>query len=238
VGRDARAALIEDAFDFARDVRVDPDPRSLSAALADAARGRFPPADHAVLLVPAPVGAKAAVIAFSGHHVIASELEPELVVKRLREGGVVLPTDPRFLAWLTDAAGSPSSSDTIDVVLARPGLSDADALPFAAPSHGDLEDPRVAFAAASRTDLRLLRPEGVGAVVVLGRGLERRLEVSIELDPDERGTGLAARLLHAALAAAGPDELVFAQVSAGNAAALRAAMGARFALICAEYLIR
>ena len=238
MGRDARAALIGGAFDFAREVRVEPEHDWLSAALADAARGSFPAADHAVRLVPSPVGANAALVAFSGHHVIASDLEPARVVSGLRNGGFALPTDPRFLAWLTDAAGGSSPADTIDVVLARAGTADRDAPPFVAPSAADLEDPRVAFAAATRTDLRLLRPEGMDAVVVLGRGLERRLEVSIELGAGERGSGVAGRFLHAALAAAGPNELVFAQVSAGNAAALRVAAGVGFAPICAEYLIR
>jgi hypothetical protein len=101
-----------------------------------------------------------------------------------------------------------------------------------------LADPRVAFAASTRRDLRVLRSADAGAVVVLGRGLADRLEVSIELDPGRRSSGLAAELMAVALAEVGPKETVFAQVLAGNAAALRAALRGGFRPICAEYLIR
>ena len=99
-----------------------------------------------------------------------------------------------------------------------------------------LSDPRVAFAAFSRSDLRVHR--SADGVVVLGRGLTNRLEVSIELSPRVRGAGRAEERLDLALACAGPTDCVYAQISAGNSAALRAALGTGFRPICAEYLIR
>jgi hypothetical protein len=55
-------------------------------------------------------------------------------------------------------------------------------------------------------------------VAIVGRGLGGRLEVT--------------------LSDAGSGEFVFAQVSAGNTAALRAALRRGFQPICAEYLVR
>jgi hypothetical protein len=177
------------------------------------------------------------VVAFTAHHVIATELEPEQVARHLRERDVQLPTDPRFLVWLSERAGG-SSEDTIDVVLARTGVEPASDLRMVAPDAEALADPRVAFAASTRSDVRVHRSPADAAVVVLGRGLVNRLEVSIELEVSRRGFGLAEKLLDVALSEAGPTELVYAQISAGNSAALRAALRAGFRPICAEYLIR
>jgi GNAT superfamily N-acetyltransferase len=224
-------------FDFVREIRVEPDPGWLGATLTGAARGTFPVPDHAVDIAPRPAGATAAVVAFTARHVIASDLDPEEVVERLRGRQVQLPTDPRFLAWLSERAGG-SSEDTVDVVLARPGIAATSDLGMVIPDGEMLQDPRVAFAASSRTDLRVHRAPTGDGVVILGRGLADRLEVSLELDARERGTGRAAELLEVALSHAGPDDLVYAQISAGNSAALRAALRAGFRPICAEYLIR
>ena len=79
-------------------------------------------------------------------------------------------------------------------------------------------------------------PAGAGQVL-LGRGLAGRLELSVEVDPERRVRGLARRLSAAALAAAAPDEPVYAQVAAPNAASLRALTAAGFAAIGAEVLL-
>jgi hypothetical protein len=101
-----------------------------------------------------------------------------------------------------------------------------------------LDDPRVAFAAATRRELRVLRSQDGAAVAVLGQGLAGRLELAIELDPNVQGSERTDQLLSIALAEVGSGQSVFAQVSAGNSAALRAALRRGFTPICAEYLIR
>jgi hypothetical protein len=92
------------AFDFAQEISLATEPEWLPRTLLRAAQGRFPDADHDVRLTPGVTGAKAAVVAFTAHHVIASELEPGVTERELRRRGVQLPTDPRFLAgagrWL------------------------------------------------------------------------------------------------------------------------------------------
>jgi hypothetical protein len=191
-----------------------------------------------VRLVPPAAGALGAVIAFTAHHVIASPLDPERLVDRLHGQEVHLPTDPRFLAWLADQVGGSSSEDTIDVVLARRGLDSTAELRMEAPIEEMLDDPRVAFAAATRRELRVLRSQNGAAVAVLGQGLAGRLELAIELDPNVQGSERTDQLLSIALAEVGSGQSVLAQVSAGNSAALRAALRRGFTPICAEYLIR
>jgi L-amino acid N-acyltransferase YncA len=85
-----------------------------------------------------------------------------------------------------------------------------------------------------RRDLRVF--DGDDGMVVLGRGLADRLELSVEIAADRRDRGLARRLVAAALAAAAPVEPVFAQVAAANAASLRALQPAGFAAVGAEVL--
>lgn len=226
------------AFDFAQEVVATDDPGWLPRALQEAARGRFPEADHRVRVVPAPSGAKAAVVAFTAHHVIAGPTPAAEVARAIRDRGLQLPTDPRFLAWLADAAGGSSTEDTIDVVLARPGIP-REGRPAMAPLTEEMRaDSRIAFAAETRRDVRVHRSGDGRAVVVLGRGFADRLEMAIELAPDVRGRELADELTAIALADAGPEEAVFAQVAAGNSAALRAAIRDGFKPVGGEYLIR
>jgi hypothetical protein len=226
------------AFDFAQGVSVEPDPSWLPRALDAAAQGRFPTPDQKLRLVPPVAGARGALIAFTGHHVIASPLDPDAIAARISDRDVQLPTDPRFLAWLADALGGSSCEDTIDVVLAREGIARTAQPPMVPVDDAMLSDRRVAFAAETRTELRIYQPADASAVVVLGRGLAGRLEMSIELAPGRRGSGQGERLTAIALAEAGPGSTVFAQVAAGNAAALRAATRGGFQPICAEYLVR
>lgn len=101
---------------------------------------------------------------------------------------------------------------------------------------GAATDDRVAFAARTRRDVRALT-DGEG-VVLVGRGLCGRLEVSIEIEPARRAGETAARRLSAALADVGPGATLWAQISAGNAAALRAALHGGFRPIGAKHLIR
>jgi GNAT superfamily N-acetyltransferase len=96
------------------------------------------------------------------------------------------------------------------------------------------EHPRVVRARRWRNELRVF--EGDGGMVLLGRGLAGRLELSVEVAPERRDRGLARRLVAGALAAAAPAEPVFAQVAAANAASLRALQPAGFAAVGAEVL--
>jgi GNAT superfamily N-acetyltransferase len=134
---------------------------------------------------------------------------------------------------LTDAVrGRPP-----DVVLARdsaPQASDA-GLPLEEIAVRD--HPRVQRALRYREDVRVWRtPDGSGHVL-LGRGLAGRWEVAFEVEPAARCRGLGRQLAEAARTLAPPGEPLFAQVSPGNAASLRAVLNAGYRPVCAEVLL-
>ena len=62
--------------------------------LEDAALGSPPPADGVVEVWPAPEGPVDAVLAFTAHHVVAAEIEPDLVAARLPDGDLGAPMSP------------------------------------------------------------------------------------------------------------------------------------------------
>jgi len=75
-------------------------------------------------------------------------------------------------------------------------------------------------------------------LVVLGRGLVGRRELSVELfHPAAGSTGDGRRLIRAGLSHVAAGERCWAQVAAGNAASLRAFLASGFVAVCAEVLI-
>jgi GNAT superfamily N-acetyltransferase len=196
-----------------------------------AARGAYP-AENGLTEVVGPLeGAPAAVLSFTAHHVVATDVPAREVHERIDPADLKGPLAPGVLAWLARRTGLTAGS--LDVVLAwLPERSPAAAIAVREVEPG--EHPRVARAQRWRQDVRVF--DGADGMVVLGRGLAGRLELSVEVDPRERGRGLARHLVTAALAAAGPDEPVFAQVAAANAASLRALQPAGFVAIGAEVL--
>ena len=199
--------------------------------LRDAARGAFPPEDGRTEVVGAAAGAPAAVLSFTAHHVVAADVPAEEVRARIDPADLKGPLAPGVLAWLAERTGLVAGS--LDVVLAWvPERAAAPAVAVREVEPGD--HPRVARAQRWRRDVRVF--EGEAGMVVIGRGLAGRLELSVEVDRPERDRGLARRLVPAALAAAAPEEPVFAQVAAANAASLRALQAAGFAAVGAEVL--
>jgi GNAT superfamily N-acetyltransferase len=198
-----------------------------------AARGEFPPEDGVTQVVGAAPGAQAAVLSFTAHHVVAADVPPDEVLAAVDPTNLNGPASPSVLAWLSERTGLRAGS--LDVVLAW--VPDrAPAAPCGATvrevSPGD--HPRIVRARRWRRDLRVF--EGEDGLVVFGRGLADRLELSMEVAAGRRGQGRARELVGAALAAARPAEPVFAQVAAANAASLRALQPAGFVAVGAEVL--
>jgi hypothetical protein len=128
--------------------------------MEDAAGGVPPPADEVVEVWPAPEGPVDAVLAFTAHHVVAADVDPDLVAARLPEGDLGAPMSPGFLGWLGDRLGSHPGS--LDVVLAAPGLGAAPPLALR-PVEDPARHPRAARAARYRRDLRVWAdPDGPG----------------------------------------------------------------------------
>ena len=201
--------------------------------LHGAATGAPPAADGVVEVWPAPAGAVDAVLAFTAHHVVVAGVEPDLVAARLPEGDLTAPMSPGFLGWLGQELGSLPGS--LDVVLAARGLGGEPPLELRAGVDPD-RHPRAARALRYRGDLEVwTAPDGAG-VLVLGRGLAGRREVSFEVDPGRRNRGLGRLLVAAARHLTPPDEPLFAQVAPGNAASLRVVEAAGFRPIGAEVL--
>jgi len=202
--------------------------------LEDAAGGVPPAPDGVVEVWPAPEGPVDAVLAFTAHHVVAAAVDPDLVAARLPEGDLGAPMSPGFLGWLGERLGSHAGS--LDVALAAPGLGGDPPLALR-----PVEDParhaRAARAQKYRRDLRVWTDSGGAGVLVLGRGLAGRREVSFEVDPARRNRGLGRLLVAAARHLTPAGEPLFAQVSPGNAASLRVVEAAGFLPIGAEVLL-
>jgi hypothetical protein len=205
----------------------------LGAMLADAADGRFPAADGGVDLFPPDAAGTCAIVEFTGHSVLLTDLaHGDLADLDLHGYGGC--THPEVL--LRVARGLPGgprrsigSLDAVLVTRARPGA--------VLPHRADLEGhDRVRRARHHRRSVEVFGDER--GLVTLGRGLVDRLELSIE-----RGAGMAAGLgvgrvlVEAGLAAAPEGELVWAQVAPGNAASLRTFLSAGFVVVGAEVLI-
>jgi RimJ/RimL family protein N-acetyltransferase len=201
--------------------------------LIDAARGRFPPADLVVEVLPAPAGLTDAVVAFSGHNIVAADVDPAEVGANLPDADPSAPMSARFLSWL--GATLASEPGTIDVVL----VADPPAQPVVelrAFTDDATSHERVARARRYRTAVTVHADPHRRGLVIVGRGLANRLEVSIEIAPQHQGQGLGAELARAATSLVPAGEPLFAQVSPGNAASLRAFLSAGYRPIGSEVL--
>jgi len=201
--------------------------------LEDAAGGVPPPPDGVVEVWPGPAGPVDAVLAFTAHHVVAAGVDPDLVASRLPVGDLGAPMSAGFLGWLGERLGSHPGS--LDVVLAAPGLGGDPPLALR-PVEDPARHPRAARAQRYRRDLRVWADADGAGVLVVGRGLAGRREVSFEVEPSRRNRGLGRLLVAAARHLIPAGEPLFAQVSPGNAASLRVVEAAGFRPIGAEIL--
>jgi GNAT superfamily N-acetyltransferase len=200
--------------------------------LLDAARGRPPAPDGAVEVLPGLPGPVDAVLAFTAHHVVVADVDPELVAAWLPDGDLSAPMSPAFLAWLGGRLGSRPGS--LDVVLAAEGLGGEpplELLPVADPDRHE----RVARALHHRAGVAVWSDPEQAGLLLLGRGLAGRRELAFEVEPARRNRGLGRRLV-AARHLTPPGEPLFAQVAPGNAASLRAVAAAGFRPLGAEVL--
>ena len=95
---------------------------------------------------------------------------------------------------------------------------------------------RVARANRYRRDLQVLGDRDGGGLLVLGRGLAGRWEVAFEVEPERRGRGLGRALARSARHLVPAGEPLFAQVSPGNVASVRALLAAGYAPVGSEVL--
>jgi len=206
----------------------------LGRVLHDAALGRFPQPDRAIEVLAPPAGGADAVVAFSGHNLIAAAVDPVEVLAHLPNDDPGGPMSAPFLTWLGVALRSEPGS--IDVVLVARAGDGSEALPLERADNADAHD-RVQRALQYRSEVEVYSDREQAGVVILGRGLAGRMEVSIEVAPSRRGGGIGSALARSALSLVTPGEHLFAQVSPGNVASLRAFLCAGYRPICSGVLL-
>lgn len=206
----------------------------LSTLFRDAWRGRFPPPDGTVRVVPSPPGLADAVVAFTAHNVIAADVDQREVLRQLPNQDPGAPMSAEFVAWLAGRLGT--HAGMLDLVMVAPVPDAREVLPELIVRDDLLDHPRLARSRRFRTDLSCYSDREDRALIVVGRGLAERQEMGIEVHPRFRGTGLGSLLARATARVASSDEPLFAQISPGNVASVRAFLAAGYTPVCAEVL--
>ncbi|MEU1476341.1 GNAT family N-acetyltransferase [Streptomyces sp. NPDC005760] len=205
---------------------------TLRDILDAAARGVFPPADGSTTVVPQACHREAGVLSFTAHSVVFTDEDPEWIHATLRGldcDALAATMNPRFLTALLDRTGR--RSETIDAMLVADPLPGEP--PLALREIEDASHPRITYARRRRDDIRAWTAEG--GVLVTGRGVGGRLEVSVEVDEDVRQRGLGRALVTAARHLV--EEPLWAQVSPGNARSMRAFQAAGYRPVGAEAVL-
>jgi hypothetical protein len=183
--------------------------------------------------VVAPVeGGLEAIVAFTGHAVVATDLCQADLLRAGADGygGAMSPDVQRYVA------GPQGWIGVHDVTLVGVGLGNDGSRPLL-PLRVDLDGhPRVAHALDLRQDVRVHGDDR--GVVTVGRGLAGRTEISLELESGLQGRGAGAGLLGDALRLVAEAAPVFAAVSPGNVRSLRLFLRQGFVPIASEVQIR
>ncbi|KMS72321.1 GCN5 family acetyltransferase [Streptomyces viridochromogenes] len=207
---------------------------TLRDILEAAARGVFPPADGRTTVVPQPSDRNAGVLSFTAHSVVFTDEDPGWVYDTLRGldcDALSATMNPRFLAALMDRTGR--TAETIDAVLVGSPLPGEPPPALRLKEIEDAGHPRIVYARRRREDVRAWAAEG--GVLVVGRGVAGRLEVSVEVAQDVRHRGLGRLLVTAARHLV--TEPLWAQVAPGNARSVRAFQAAGYRPVGAELLL-
>ncbi|WP_019074487.1 GNAT family N-acetyltransferase [Streptomyces hokutonensis] len=205
---------------------------TLRDILDAAARGVFPPPDGRTTVVPQASERDAGVLAFTAHAVVFTDEDPQWVHDTLAAvpcDALAAPMNPRFLAALLDRTGR--TAENVDAMLVGTPLPGEPPLPLKEIMDGD--HPRIVYARGRRDDVRAWTTEG--GVLVMGRGIAGRLEVSVEIEEGVRQRGLGRALVAAARQLAA--EPLWAQVAPGNARSMRAFLAAGYRPVGAEALL-
>jgi hypothetical protein len=204
---------------------------SVFPLLEQAAAGSFPSDSGEIEVLPSPSGSCDAVVALTGHSIVAAGVTEGWVEERVPRDDLTGPMRPDFVAALAAELGTGPGS--IDVLLAAPGLDSPPAVELCQVQGGDARTRR---ARRYRSDIRSYADRDSGGVVNLGRGLNGRLDLSIELPAGSRSAGRGREIIEAARALVPRGEFLFASIAPGNARCLRAALAGGFVPIGAEVL--
>ena len=218
----------------ADDPRAASDRGAVGRLLARVLAADPPAADGSVTVLPQPPGPVAGILAFTGHHVVAADVDPAWVASVVPHGDFAAPVSGPFVEALAARLGR--SYDNLDLVLTASALAGPPSLELV-PVDADHDHPRLHRAGRYRRDVRAWQTPERDALVLLGRGLAERWEVAFEVEPGARGRGLGRALATAGRHLVPDGEPLFLQVSPGNVSSLRAVLGAGgFTPIGAEIL--
>jgi RimJ/RimL family protein N-acetyltransferase len=203
----------------------------LAVLLDEAAHGRFPEPDGAVRVLPPLPGGLDALVSFTGTFALAGALSQAEVDARVPRGDFSIPMSAAFVQWVSERLGARAAThDAVLVAVSTggppPGLVEV----------AELDHPRVQRALRYRRDVRAYETEDRRGVVVLGRGITGRWELAFEVADSARGSGLGRALAAGGVRLLPEGTPVWAQVAPGNAASLRAVIGAGFRPVGAEIL--
>jgi GNAT superfamily N-acetyltransferase len=205
---------------------------TLGELLDRVAAGRPPPADGGVSVLPPPWPLHHhAVLAFTAHHVVVTDADPDWVRALLPPGDLSAPLNPPFLSALSGRAGR--RVNNVDLVMVAHKLGGDAPLPLT--PAGASDHPRVERSHRDRDEVLVWDADG--GVLVLGRGVGGRWEAAVEVDEAARGRGLGRALAAAARHLVPRGGAVWAQVAPGNAASVRAFLAAGFTPVGAEALL-
>ena len=205
--------------------------QALAAILEAVANGQYPPADGRVTIVPQPSARDAGVFAFTAHSVIFADADPDWIAAQLPPGDLSAALSPRFLHALATRLGREAhQTDMLVCAAALAGPPPIELTAEADPAH-----PRITRALRYRDDIRTWQADG--GVLLLGRGAAGRWEVAVEIDAGRRGRGLGRSLATAARHLVPGGAPLWAQVAPGNAASVRAFLGAGFRPVGAESVL-
>jgi hypothetical protein len=204
-------------------------PHPLLTVYVEAAHGRFPPVDGGVTFLPVDAPGIEAIVAFTGHTFVLSDLGPADFAD-IALDGFGLAQNPE--AQLRIARGGRIGVLDATMVWMPPPTdpNEADAVT----ETSDFDDhPRVRHARAIRTDVRVFA--GAHGLITLSRGLAGRQEMGVAAF--EPGQGAGRRLIRAAQAVSDPTSPLFAAVAPGNARSFRAFQAEGFSVVGSEIVI-
>ena len=195
------------------------------------AAGQFPPPDGCVTVLPQPSPRDAGVLSLTAHAVVFTDEDPAWVRGQLPPGDLSGPLLPTFLQTLCARTGRRVNNiDMLCVTLPLPGPPP---LPLALATGAT--HPRLERALRYRDDVQAWQVRS--GIVILGRGVAGRWEVSVEVEPGYRGKGLGRELAAAARHLLPDSTPLWAQIAPGNAASVRAFLAAGYHPVGAEALL-